>query len=657
MALATSCPQCQAKYNVDDNLAGKTIRCKKCEYAFVVDEEAGPRSASSRRTGQEIRERPSAASKSAISRRRSADEVYEGDGIRRPRPDEGNRDSRSRPKKKSKVGMIVGLSVGGGLLLIGGGILLFFLLMPSEVDSKLSDLKAEDSGKRDEALTWLMEADTNVSAAQRGRAAKALEIMVIEGNMSLNDEKLLRAYLHWADKDSVPTMISMVENQNYPLPSAVKTGMVMEALGRLQDERGIECLTKKLPDFQLRNAAASALKLMGDKAQKDVLPYLFHEDANVRKEARLVLESYGTKTETFATEAQRRLKSDQPGLQRTALVWFAENSPADEKTRADMAKLLVKFLDDFNNNVRTNALHALKRWATKESLPKLLEFAKREQTAPFGNQLLIEVLVQFRDETAAEAIALQLPNWHQRANAKRALLGMGEHAITAVLHYLNHPDFGLRGEVQEMCQQLKISANQYLEQTLADIASDDTNRRKVALQFLAKFEPGERVRRKVSKALNAPLLDKDPGVRGDALNAAKVWGSKENTATLLKLLEGNPLEKKPFGRDANVIEVLGIIKDPEAAPAVAKGLANFFERGHAVKALKNMGSGAEEAVQPYLLARDGGVRAEACKILAVIGTAKSVNPLTMAAQAFFRDGGFVMECKKAILEIQGRNKS
>lgn len=36
MAITTSCPQCKSRFRLQDNLAGKTLRCQKCQQMFVV---------------------------------------------------------------------------------------------------------------------------------------------------------------------------------------------------------------------------------------------------------------------------------------------------------------------------------------------------------------------------------------------------------------------------------------------------------------------------------------------------------------------------------------------------------------------------------------------------------------------------------------------
>src|SRR5262249_12858732 len=142
-------------------------------------------------------------------------------------------------------------------------------------------------------------------------------------------------------------------------------------------------------------------------------------------------------------------------------------------------------------------------------------------------------------------------------------------------------------------RRLQIPAARQVEQTLADVADPQKPRARAALEYLASLRPDPASRAKGSRALNALLLDPDTGIAADALDAVRVWGTKENTTTLLKLLGDFP--KGGGQRNARVIEILGSLQDPAAAPALAQGLTDFRERGLVSTALKALGAGAEEA--------------------------------------------------------------
>jgi HEAT repeat protein len=630
MSLETSCPYCNTRHTLDDRWAGKKIRCRDCQQPFAAPGEPARKA------------RPAAPGRSAAASRPIG-----------PRSDEprADRDPSPRAANKSQWLRVLGWS-GGGLLAVAGLFFLIFLLTPSEVDNKLNDLKASAPDQRAQALVWLADADPE--AGYRARVTAALEPLVFEGDVhgDLNADLVLRAYLRWADRRNVPALIRMMENPTLPSWGPRQTGLVMAALGKLQDRRAIGVLAERLPDSLLHDQAVNALKLMGPGAEKTVLDYLFDPDPDTRLRASQLLADYGTNPETIAAEALSRLKSNQAEVQSGAAVWFAENPPGDETQRAEAARLLARLLDDLSPKVNAQALRALKLWATRDSLPQLLAFARRQDQAAAGDPALIEVLAQFPDETAAEAIARQLKNAPQRSKAAQALMKLGPVATKAVLGYIDDPDDAVQKEARQLSQLLNIPADRQLGQILADVADPEIPRSRAALDYLAKLRPDPASRGKVSPALNAPLLDADPGIRAAALNAVKVWGSKENTATLVKALGSFP--SGPPECNDGIIEVLGALQDPAAAPALAQGLTHVRERDTVSKALRSIGASAEGAVAPFLQSDDGWARVEACRILAEVGTSKSLQPLKDAVNANSLDFFFVKEARLASQKITAR---
>jgi HEAT repeat protein len=543
--------------------------------------------------------------------------------------------------------------IGSAMLVVAALSLTIFLLLPSELDQKLKDLKALDAAKSTQALEWLAEAEPQ--DAQRAKVTAALEPLLVDGDphKNLDTDLLLRTYLSWADTDNVPAMIRMVRNATLPHWSTTKTGLVMEALGKLQDVRAAEALAEKLPSSALHDQAVNALELLGPRAEKVVMDYVFHPDAGTRDRAGQLLKEYGTFPETIATEALNRLRSPQANLRNEALVWFVDNPPPDEAKRAEAAPLLARLLDDSSKDVRLQALGALKRWATPDCLPQLLEYSRRQQNSSTGNPSLIDVLAQFRDPVAAEALALQLPNSQARPRAARALMKLGPVAAGAVLPFLNHPDDGVQKAAEQLTRQLNIPSGRQLDQVLSDIADSDATRSCAALQYLAQLRPDEANRAKVSQALNAPLLDVNSMIRDDALKAVRAWGTTANTDTLLKLLAD--FQKSGGGRGGRIIEVLGSLHDPRAAPALAQALTYYQERGVASQALKSLGPAAEPAVLPYLNSLDRATRYEACLILSEVGTSKSVQPIRIALdQSSLTDYPFSEAAWRALENIKAR---
>jgi hypothetical protein len=140
--------------------------------------------------------------------------------------------------------------------------------------------------------------------------------------------------------------------------------------------------------------------------------------------------------------------------------------------------------------------------------------------------------------------------------------------------------------------------------------------------------PDEGARVKVSQALNGSLLDPDPTIRADALEAVRIWVTRENASTLLKLLGNVRAEKTDSS-------------------------ARTSER--IVQVMVSIGPEAQAAVVPLLKSSDGLLRRQACWILSEIGTSESVRPLEDAAKAFAEvDVAFSDYAQGAIAKITAR---
>ncbi|HZY83947.1 MAG TPA: hypothetical protein VFE78_03895 [Gemmataceae bacterium] len=552
--------------------------------------------------------------------------------------------------KKARRRLALGVSVAVGLLVVVG--LVVYLVYPRDVGRNLNDLKNGTPDARRQALLWLAAAD--VDGPHRVPVTAALGPLLFEGDVrgDLKPDLVLRAYLHWAGPDNVPDLIRLVQSPARPDGGPDRTGLVMTALGKLQDPRAVDVLAEKLTDPALRDQAVEALRLMGPGAENAVLEYAFDDNADTRLRANQLLAEYGTRPTKVAGEALGRLRSNSPDARHSAAVWLAENPPDDERLQAEVSKALAGLLDDLSPKVDALALHALKLWATRDCLPQLIAFSRRDEKAGVCPPELIDVLARFPDESAAEAVALQLKVPANRAQAVQALLKLGPVATKAVLSYLDYPDLTVQKEARGLSRLLKIAPARQLEQTLADVADPRKPRARAALQSLARLRPDEASRAKVSPALNAPLLDPDPGARDDALNAARVWASKANTATLLTLL--GKLRTGGSACDPRVIELLGSLQGAAAAPALAEGLTRPPELDAVVKALVALGPGAEEAVLPYLQSTDRGARYAACWVLGEIGTRKSVSPLEAAGNKYYADGDFYKRARLASEKIVAR---
>ena len=150
----------------------------------------------------------------------------------------------------------------------------------------------------------------------------------------------------------------------------------------------------------------------------------------------------------------------------------------------------------------------------------------------------------------------------------------------------------------------------------------------VPLSELARIEPVPDKREEVAALLDPLLSNKNSSIRSSAMRAVEKWGTQKNLATLLKLLESSDSSAR---RDA--MNALGGVGGPEAAQKLATLMASDDDRLWASRGLKRMGPAAEEPVFPLLKHSNDQTRWEATRILADVGTQKSVAPLQQMIRA------------------------
>jgi predicted Zn finger-like uncharacterized protein len=163
-------------------------------------------------------------------------------------------------------------------------------------------------------------------------------------------------------------------------------------------------------------------------------------------------------------------------------------------------------------------------------------------------------------------------------------------------------------------------------QAVRDLASGDLFARKRAAELLAAASPDDQLRPEVLRALEPAADDADPFVRRAAVKALGVWGQSETVPVLIRVLSHQDVFTR---REA--LTALGRFPDERAADAVAKAMSDFHQRHQASEALRAMGSVAEPAVRKLLAAPDAQLRAEACRVLADIGTRACLPDLRAAA--------------------------
>ena len=168
--------------------------------------------------------------------------------------------------------------------------------------------------------------------------------------------------------------------------------------------------------------------------------------------------------------------------------------------------------------------------------------------------------------------------------------------------------------------------SEFIAQALYDLKSPLPQTRKQALSRLARTPADASRRAEVAQAIVPMLQEPDGFTRADAAKALAVWGGPESTPALIVALKDTA-----FNVRWAVLDALKGLKDPQASEALAALVAEDKDRGKAVDALKAIGPPAEDAVIPLLSNGEDRVRVEACKILQVIGSEKSVPMLRRLA--------------------------
>jgi hypothetical protein len=146
-----------------------------------------------------------------------------------------------------------------------------------------------------------------------------------------------------------------------------------------------------------------------------------------------------------------------------------------------------------------------------------------------------------------------------------------------------------------------------------------SHRRAEAARTLKGMQPDATRREEVRKALEAVIDDPDQGTRNEVCEALGVWGTKETVPVLVK-----QLKNQDFGTRLAALRGLVKLKDPSATEAIATCLVPHETRGEAANALRTIGPSAEPIVVKYLKSDDPRVKEEACHILEMIGSQKSI---------------------------------
>jgi predicted Zn finger-like uncharacterized protein len=309
-----------------------------------------------------------------------------------------------------------------------------------------------------------------------------------------------------------------------------------------------------------------------------------------------------------------------------ACKWIARQK-ADDARRLNVINRLEPLLADVF--IRDEAARTIGIWASKDQVPLLITMLDNDSREV--KKVAFDTLPKFKDERAIEPLAKKLKGF-DHVQAERALAVYGPVAEKEVVKYVFDPEPGTLASARKLLKAYgtknEIYATQAIEELTNGDANRDANRKLLAAAWLEKTPAEASTQDSVAKALDPMARDNDFSARSAALKALKNWATKDNTPTLIGLLDN---------QDGNIrkqaMEILGKLKDERAVLPIALRLLDFFDRQTASNTLKGMGSIVEiPEVVNGLKNKDAAIRLEVCRILGAAGTSKSVQELERIAK-------------------------
>ena len=489
---------------------------------------------------------------------------------------------------------------------------------PQFIDLCLEDLRSNDPKHRAQAAGAL--ATVRPSDERRRDVIKALEAVADDPEKAVR-APVVKAIGTWGGKDQLPMILKALKDEN---PQVVNNAA--DAAARLKDERAIEPMIEALGNPG--GEVAQALRSFGPAVEKPLINAMKHPKALVRQNAASLLGDMDSAA--AATAMLDALRDSDAQVQGAAIRYFTRHP--DERAVAGLVSCLTQA--SLNHRDAIAALRAIGAPAEKAVLPLLdgkdyyhVKGEILKLLADIGTKESVPALreVAIKDDNGAPA-------------AKDALRAIAQ-------RYPN--DFPADAKIDQV---------DALTQALARLKSDDPFKCQDALKALQEMEPIAERRSEVIKAIER-LLEKEHllGIES-AVQVLAVWGGKDATPTLTKLLTAS----NPHVRKA-VLNALVKTKDDRAIPAIAARMLDFFDHNAACEALKEFGVAAQVEVSKYCEHRDKGTRLDATKLLGMIGDQKSIPLLQkLANQKVDRDlaatASFALKDVRARVASEEANK-
>jgi ribosomal protein S27E len=485
MAITLECPRCTHEQRIDDDKVGKDVPCKICHH--LIKTGTGGAKPNAKLAAAEKDAQPEAVKAGSPSvpagKKTTTISANTPKKPSKKRSDQED-DDEKRPVPRKRRANEDGSSAGIAMVLIGGGVCLLLALFcggggfgayllfrsdakpddkiaqndkpefgpqpgpqpgprpgpvpfapldandPNHIDRVLDQLKGP-AQQRGPALAWLNQANPN--HGRRDEVARLLDGMVEEQMKSpFGDDNLFNPYFKWATKESVPSLLRLVNRESGAHGYDRYRHEAMKLLAKFKDARGAEPVAKRLWNPFERNNVTDILIEMGPIAESAVLKYFNHPDHNIRGAARKILQAYNTRNEVLFAICLADLDGTDANRRVGALQWLAK-SQVDDKRKSEVSKSLNKLLDQPDCLRNGDLVATLENWGTTENVPKLTQILDQSR---FGNPAAIRILGKMRDPDGIKAIARAILNPLNHGEAKRVLKEVGPLAEPAVIDVL-----------------------------------------------------------------------------------------------------------------------------------------------------------------------------------------------------------------------------
>jgi hypothetical protein len=257
-------------------------------------------------------------------------------------------------------------------------------------------------------------------------------------------------------------------------------------------------------------------------------------------------------------EALTFLKGNDKGQRRGAANWLSRQG-VDAARQKEVGAALEPLLKDDDLTLIASA-RALKVWGTRDNGPALTAALKQKPDGGIPGdpqKELMAAIGKAKYDPGADEVLRFLPNFFVGEDSARALADLGPAAEPAVLKYYHHPDAPTRDRARRVLRGYNTKPLAYLDQTIADLNSVDKAREQSAIEWLAKSSSDDALQAAkadaakqtaVAQGLNHVIDDPpSPFVIDAILDSCKRWGTKDNVAAVIRLLERDPFKKQHCG--------------------------------------------------------------------------------------------------------------